>query len=101
MANPPKTKTIPYRDETGKVDYYTLPIDAPDSEAPLGIKAALVFPARWEPVRPELEAALAARGIITNADLYKPGSDDLFRQAIQQVIAADIFEFKKHNPKEN
>lgn len=96
-----RTKIVKYRDESGKLQHSRLPNDAPDSEAPLGIPiAGLLFPPRWEPVREPLEAALAARGIVITADLYKPGADDMFRQAIQQVIAADIHTFKKLNPKE-
>lgn len=100
MANPPKTKVVGYRDDSGKLNHAVLPINAPDSDAPLGLPVGLIFPWRWEPVREELEAALAARGIVTPADLYKPGADNLVRQAIQQVIAADIHSFKAKNPKE-
>lgn len=95
-----KTKIVKYRDDSGKLQHSRLPKDAPESEAPLGLPVGLLFPPRWEPVRAALEEALSARGIIINADLYKPGAENLVRQAIQQVIAVDIQTFKKLNPKE-
>jgi hypothetical protein len=96
----PKTKIVKYRDESGKLNHAVLPIGAPDSEAPLGLPVGLILPPRWEPVREPLEEALAARGIVTTPDLYKPGADDLMRMAIQQVIGLDIQTFKQLNPKE-
>lgn len=95
-----KTKIVKYRDGEGKLQHSRLPKDAPESEAPLGLPVGLIFPPRWEPVRAALEESLSARGIVLPADLYKPGADNLVREAIQQVIRADIHTFKALNPKE-
>lgn len=100
MAEKPKTKVVGYRDDEGKLNHSILPIDAPDSEAPLGLPAALVFPREWEPFREEIEGALAARGILTAKDLHRPGSDDLVRQAFQQIIRLDVYTLKSLNPKQ-
>lgn len=85
-----KTKIVSYRDDTGKKRQSILPIDADDSDAEMGLPISFIFPPEWEPHREQLEAALAARGIVTPNDLHKPGTDDLVRQAFQQIIRLDI-----------
>lgn len=94
-----KTKIVRYRDDDGRLKQSILPIDADDSEAELGIHLALSFPPEWEPHRERIEAALAARGIVTPADLHKPGTDELVRQAFQQIIRLDIATLKQLNPR--
>lgn len=94
-----KTKIVRYRDDDGKLKQSILPIDAPDEDAALGIHLALSFPPEWEPHRERIEAALAARGMVTTNDLHKPGTDDLIRQAFQQIIRLDIATLKQLNPR--
>lgn len=92
-----KTKVVKYHDDSGRIKRSILPLDADDAEAPLGIPVAFLFPERYAPVSEELDAALAARGILTPEDLVKPGSDTLIRQAIQQVLRLDVHEIKAMN----
>lgn len=93
------TKIVKYRDDDGKLKQSIIPATADDSEARLGIPVSLLFPESYEPMREQLEAALAARGIVTPDDLFKPGSDDLIRQAIWQVTRLDIQTIKNLNKK--
>lgn len=93
------TKVVKYRDDDGKLKQSIIPITADESEARLGIEVALSFPESYEPMREQLEAALAARGIVTPDDLFKPGADDLIRQAIWQVTRLDIQTIKNLNKK--
>lgn len=95
-----KTKVVKYHDDSGRIKRSILPLDADDTEAPLGIPVGFLFPPEWEPVRDELDAALAARGILTQEDLTKPGADDLIRQAQQQVLRMSIHKFKALNQQE-
>lgn len=94
-----KTKVVSYRDETGIKRQSIIPIDADDNDAALGIPLAFSFPPEWEPHRERIEAALVARGIATTNDLHKPGTDDLVRQAFQQIIRLDVATLKQLNPK--
>lgn len=93
------TKIVRYRDDDGKLKQSILPIDADDSEAEMGLPISFVLPPEWEPHRERLEAALAARGIVTTNDLHKPGTDELVRQAFQQIIRLDIATLKQLNPR--
>lgn len=94
-----RTKVVKYRDDDGKLKQSILPIDAPDSDAALGIPISLNMPSEWEPHRERIEAALVARGIATASDLHKPGADDLVRQSFQQIIRLDVSTLKALNPK--
>lgn len=93
------TKVVKYRDDDGKLRTSIIPATADDSEARLGIPVSFSFPPEWEPHRERLEAALAARGITTTNDLHKPGTDDLIRQAFQQIIRLDVSTLKQLNPR--
>lgn len=96
MAN---TKVVRYRDSEGTIKHSIIPENADESEAPLGIPISLNMPPEWEPFRERIEAALLPRGITTASDLYKPGADELVRQAFQQIIRFDVATLKALNPK--
>lgn len=93
-----KNKIVSYPDpESGIIKKAMLPIDAPDSDAPIGVPVGIDLGGLYpEPFASRIAAAMEANGLVTPEDLDRAGADDLIRRSVWSVVRVDVQDIKKH-----